>query len=108
MKDGFITMTQIGSMGRMCNAIYQCCGVLGIAKRNNLEPVFNPLRITDARDRFGSTEDIDLFRHFVHQLPVIPPGIQLQSERFVDWGWHPIDLPPGNWNLAGHFQAWRY
>lgn len=92
----------------MCNALFQVAGVLGIAKKNNLEPVFEPLINHDHRDRFGSTEDIDLYKHFVHQLPPIPEGIQWQAEKQIPWGYHDITLPPGNWNLTGHFQSQRY
>lgn len=108
MKAGFLTMTSIGAYGRAANMFFQVAAILGIAKRNNLEPVFAPLVNADHRDRFGSTEDVDLYRHFVYPLPAIPPGIQWNAERPVPWGYHEISLPPGNWNLSGHFQSPKY
>lgn len=107
MKQGFITATSLGRYGRFCNGAYIICGILGIAKANNLEPVF-PLWINhDHRDRFGSSEDVDLYKHFVHELPRIPEGIQWRDHG-VGWGFHRLSFPPGNWNLTGHFQSPRY
>lgn len=101
-------MLQIGRYGRAANAFFQVCGILGIAKRNNLEPVFPKLINLCARDQFGCTEDIDLYKHFVHQLPPIPDGIVWQPELPQAWGYRDIRLPPGNWNISGHFQSPRY
>lgn len=108
MKQGYLTMLSLGRYGRLANGMYQIAGVLGIAKKNNLEPVFPQWINHDHRDRFGSTEDCDLQKYFVHQLPTIPDGIQWQPERPQDWGYHDVTLPAGNWNISGHFQAPRY
>lgn len=101
-------MLNIGRYGRFCNALFQVAGILGIAKANNLEPVFPPLINHDHRDRFGSEEDVDLYKYFVNGLPPIPEGIQWQPERPQAWGYHDIRLGSGNWNLSGHFQSSRY
>lgn len=108
MKQGFVTALSLGHFGRFCNGAYIVAGILGIAKANNLEPVFPLWRNWDAEERFGSEEDCDLYKHFVHPLPSIPEGIEWQPERFVDWGYHETILPPGNWNLSGHFQSEKY
>jgi hypothetical protein len=108
LKQGFITMLQIGSYGRFCNALYQVAGILGIAKKNNLEPVFPQLINYCHRDQFGSTEDVNLYKHFVFQLPPIPDGTQWQALRNVEWGYHDIRLHSGNWSLSGHFQSPKY
>src|ERR1044071_2826959 len=108
MKRGYLTCLSIGRYGRFCNGAYQIAAVLGIAKKNNLEPVF-PLWINhDHRDRFGSQEDVDLYKHFVHELPPISEGIQWRPELPQAWGYHDVTLPPGNWNISGHFQSSRY
>lgn len=108
MSAGYLTALSLGRYGRFCNGAFQIAGVLGIAKKNNLNPVF-PLWINhDHRDRFGSQEDVDLYKHFVHQLPPIPEGIQWQPERQIEWGYHDVKLPPGNWNITGHFQSPKY
>lgn len=108
MKQGYLTCLSLGRYGRFMNGGYQIAGILGIAKANNLEPVFPPWINYDHRDRFGSTEDIEVFRHFEHQLPAIPDGIEWLPERFVDWGYWNVQLPAGNHNLSGHFQSGRY
>jgi hypothetical protein len=101
-------MLSIGRYGRMANGMYQIAGILGIAKKNNLEPVFPVWINHDHRDRFGSTEDDELWKYFEHQLPAIPEGIQWQREQAVQWGYHDVRLGSGNHNLSGHFQSARY
>jgi hypothetical protein len=108
MKQGFLAMLATGNYGRFMNGGYQIAAVLGIAKKNNLEPCFNPWVNADHRDRFGSTEDVDLGKYFVHQLPPIPESIIWQAERGYGWGYQDIVLPPGNWNISGHFQSPKY
>lgn len=108
MKQGYLTMLQTGKYGRFANALYQIAGVLGIARKNDLEPVFPPFVNHCHRDQFGSSEDVELQKYFVHELPAIPEGIQWQEERQIQWGYHDVRLPPGNWNIAGHFQSARY
>lgn len=101
-------MLSIGRYGRMANGMFQIAGILGIAKKNNLEPVFPEWINHDHRDRFGSSEDAELWKYFEHQLPPIPEGIRWQSEHAVHWGYNDVRLGPGNWNLSGHFQSARY
>lgn len=108
MKQGYLTMSAVGNYGRLANGMYQIAGVLGIAKKNSLEPVFSPWINADHRDRFGSSEDVDLQKYFVNPLPPIPEGIEWQPERPIPWGYHDVTLPPGNWNISGHFQSPRY
>lgn len=104
---GYCTMLAIGDYGRFANGAYQVVGVLGVARRNNLTPVFPLWQNKWHRDAFGSTEDIDIYKHLVNPLPLIPDGVTF-VDRFVDWGYHDIDLPAGNWNLSGHFQSAKY
>lgn len=108
MKQGYLTMLNIGKYGRMANGMFQIAGILGIAKKNNLEPVFPRWINHDHRDRFGSKEDVDLYKHFVHELPPIPEGVEWEPEKQIEWGYHAVILPPGNWNISGHFQSLRY
>lgn len=104
---GYCTMKAIGNYGRFANGMYQIAGVLGIARRNQLKPVF-PLWCNHwHRDGFGSKEDIELYKHFVNPLPQIPDGIEF-TDRHVEWGYHETILPAGNWNLSGHFQSVKY
>lgn len=89
------------------NGGFQIAAVLGIARKNNLTPVFPLWRNSWHRDAFGSSEDIDVYKHFVNRLPTIPEGIRWRDKP-VDWGYHDIKLPGGNWNITGHFQSARY
>lgn len=107
MSSGYLTNLSIGNYGRFANGAYQVAAVIGIARRNGLMPVFPLWRNTWHRDAFGSTEDIEIHRHLVNPLPSIPDGLKFQ-DRAIDWGYHDIDLPAGNWNITGHFQSSRY
>lgn len=100
-------MTAIGNYGRFANMLFQICGVLGVARRNGLQPVFPPLVNNDHKERFGSTEDIHLDKHFANLLPRMPDGIRW-FDKPVEWGYHDVKLGAGNWNLSGHFQSAKY
>jgi len=108
LKRGHCTMLAIGNYGRFMNQGYQIASIIGIAARNGLEPVFRRWMNLDHRDRFGSGEDVDLMKYFVNRLPSVPPDVQWNPERPVEWGYHDVRLGPGNWNLSGHFQSTRY
>jgi hypothetical protein len=100
-------MLSIGHYGRFANMLFQVAGVIGIARKNGLQPVFRPLRNLDHKERFGSNEDIDVFKYFKNPLPEIPEGIHWKDQP-VPWGYNDVRLGPGNWNLSGHFQSFKY
>lgn len=104
---GYCTMTSIGAYGRFANMLFQVAGVIGVARKNGRQPVFRPLINGDHKERFGSNEDIDLGKYFVNPLPRIPDGTRW-IDRPVDWGYQDVRLGPGNWNLSGHFQSFKY
>ncbi len=104
---GYCTMSAIGNYGRLGNMLYQIGGVFGIARKNGLQPVFRPLVNLDHKERFGSTEDIDLGKYFVNPLPAMPEGIRW-IDKPVEWGYQDVRLGPGNWNISGHFQSFKY
>jgi hypothetical protein len=104
---GYCTMTSIGNYGRFANALFQVAGVFGVSRKNGLAPVFPLLINHDHRDRFGSKEDCDLYKHFVNSLPCLPSNLRWQ-ERPVQWGYEDVRLQPGNWNISGHFQSFKY
>jgi hypothetical protein len=104
---GYCTMTSIGNYGRFANMLFQVAGVIGIARKNGLQPVFRPLMNNDHKERFGSTEDIDLDKYFFNPLPAMPDGIRW-TERPVGWGYSDVRLGTGNWNLSGHFQSFKF
>lgn len=107
MPEYFCTMRAIGNFGRFANGVWQVCGVIGVARRNGLTPVFPLWRNTWHRDAFGGTEDIEIYKHLVNPLPMIPEGVTF-TDRTIEWGFHDTILPRGNWNLSGHFQSERY
>lgn len=103
----YCTFLNLGRYGRFANGIFQVCGTIGIARKNNLEPVF-PLWINhDHRDRFGSDEDVDLYKHFVNPLPSVPDGL-IFSDFQVPWGYCDVSLARRNYNLQGHMQSVKY
>lgn len=104
---GYCTQLSIGNYGRFANMLFQVAGVIGVARKNGLQPVFRPLVNLDHKERFGSNEDIDLDKYFVNPLPHIPAGVTFK-DRPVDWGYNDVRLPAGNWNLSGHFQSFKY
>lgn len=113
---GYCTFSQLGRYGRLANQIYQIAGTIGIARKNGMEPVFPIWRNYDHAERFGSKEDINVQEHFVNPLPTLTPG-SLVSRDFVnsgwvdksiEWGYHNIVLPPGDYNLLGHLQSPKY
>jgi len=104
---GYCTMSSIGNYGRFANMLFQVAGVIGVARKNGLQPVFKPLVNLDHKERFGSSEDIDVWKHFQNPLPAIPAGLQWK-DRPVEWGYQDVRLGTGNWNLSGHFQSFKY
>lgn len=104
---GFVTMLSVGSYGRFANGCYQIAGIIGIARKNGLEPVFPLWQNKWHRDGGFGDVDIDVYKHFVNPLPSIPDGVQWQ-DRQIEWGYHDVQLGEGNWNLSGHFQSEKY
>lgn len=103
----YCTQLSIGNYGRFANMLFQVAGVIGVARKNGLQPVFRPLRNLDHKERFGSNEDIDVFKYFKNPLPAIPDGMQWRDQP-VGWGYNDVRLGAGNWNLSGHFQSFKY
>lgn len=100
-----VTFSQLGRYGRFANAAFQIASTIGIARRNNFDFAF-PLFINHHhRDAFGSTEDVDLYKHFVNPLPVYDGPVL--PERFVDWGYHDVILTESV-SLSGHMQSAKY
>jgi hypothetical protein len=92
-------------MGRFCNGAYQVAGTIGMARRNNADFAF-PLWINhDHRERFGSSEEVNVYEHFVNPLPLYSGP--LLPERWVDWGYQDVVLTESV-SLKGHFQSEKY
>lgn len=100
-----VTFYVLGRMGRLCNGVFQIAGTIGIARRNNAEFSFPPWINHDHKDRFGSSEAINVQDYFVNPLPLYsgPP----LPELWVDWGYRDIHLTESV-SLSGHFQSEKY
>lgn len=108
MTRGFCTMLALGNYGRFMNQGWQIAGILGIARKNGLEPAFPLWQNKWHRDGGFGDVDIDVYKHFVNPLPSIPEGIIWQPEKSIPWGYHDVQLGNGSWNLSGHFQSEKY
>jgi hypothetical protein len=100
-----VTFNALGRYGRLANQMFQVASTIGIARRNNFDFAFPRWMNHDHKDRFGSTEDCDVYRHFVNPLPVYS-GPTL-PDRFIDWGYHDVKLTESV-SLSGHLQSERY
>jgi len=104
---GYCTMLSIGNYGRFANLLFQVCGVLGVARKNGLTPAFKQLRNLDHLERFGSKEDIDIYKYFENELPNLPINISW-IDKPIQWGYNDVILGSGDWNISGHFQSFKY
>lgn len=103
---GILTFSQLGRYGRFANGVFQVASTIGIARKQGFKFEF-PLWINhDHRDRFGSTEDVDIYKHLANELP-LSDGRPF-PERYYQWGYHEVQLPMGNWDLLGHLQSDKY
>jgi hypothetical protein len=100
-----ITFRQLGRYGRFANGLFQIAGTIGIATKNGYSFAF-PKWVNHDHRNFSATEDIDVQKHFVNELPYAE-DLERYPERFVHWGFHGFDVPD-NISLVGHFQAPRY
>ena len=103
-----ITNLSVGRYGRFANMLFQIAAVVGIARKSNQSYGFPPLFNYDHRERFGSTEDIDIEKHFAQPFPRLDRPPSAFIERPYAFGYHDIYLPSGDWALSGHFQSERY
>lgn len=105
---GYCTFTQLGRYGRFANQLFQIAGTIGIARKNDMEPVFPVWRNHDHFEKFASKEDINVFEHMVNPLPFVDPATLCLQNKSVEWGYHNVELLPGAWDLTGHFQSPKY
>lgn len=85
--------------------LFQVAGTIGLAIKHGYGYAFPPFSNFDHKERFGSSEDIDLQKYFVHRLP----GTSLQLPEYrIPWGYHPNLRIPDNVSLWGHMQSEKY
>jgi hypothetical protein len=102
-----LTYGPLGRLGRFANALFEIAATIGIAIRSQQSFGFQTFRNYDAVERFGLNEDIDVYKHFVNQLPEIPEGTEFQTHGYF-WGYEDLYFPTGNWSLHGQLQSPRY
>jgi len=103
-----LTNLSIGRYGRFGNMLFQVCAVIGIARKSGQPYGFLPFINHDHKDRFGSSEDIELGKYFANPLPQIAGDYPYFQKKEYPWGYHDIHLPTGNWDISGHFQSEKY
>lgn len=102
-----LTFERLGKWGRFGNGMFQIAGVIGLATKHGYAYGFPEWKNYDHAERFGSQEDIDLQKYFVHPLPRID-NAKSYPEFSNPWGWHDNLSIPDNVSLFGHFQSDRY
>jgi hypothetical protein len=100
-----VTFNMLGRYGRAANAFYQVAGTIGVARRNGFDFAFPLLINWDHKERFGSPEDCDMYKHFVNALPLYD-GPTLPDHP-VPWGYSDVKLTQSV-SLSGHFQSEKF
>lgn len=100
-----VTFNALGRYGRFANGMFQIASTIGIARKNGFDFAFPCWKNYMHAESFGSTEDIDVQKHFVNPLPVYdgPP----LPDRFIDWGYQDVRLTESV-SLSGHMQSVKY
>ena len=101
-----MTFGQLGRHGRLGNQLFQVASTIGIAKANGYDFAFPEWINHDAKERFGSTEDIDIGRWFPNWKDV-PRLTSELPEHFINWGWQGLTHQDGV-SYVGHMQSEKY
>lgn len=95
-----------GGLGRFGNQIFTIAGCIGIAVRSWQSYAF-PLWVNhDAKDIFGTHEDVNIYQHLVNELPLVP-DIPFQEYGYF-WGYRDVQLLTGSWTIDAHMQSEKY
>lgn len=100
-----VIYNQLGRYGRLANQMYQIAGTIGIARKNGFDFAFPYWKNYDHAERFGSTEDIDIQKHFINPLPLYEGPIL--EDKFIHWGYHDIKVTK-SCSISGHLQSFKY
>jgi hypothetical protein len=101
-----LTFSELGKYGRLGNQMFQIASTIGIAVRNGLYVGFPYWMNYDHKERFGSTENIDIQSYFKNPLPEVEEGYY--SKYFVPWGYHNLLNFPDRTDIQGHMQSEKY
>ena len=102
-----VTFGKLGRYGRLGNQMFQVASTIGIARQRGYEVGFPIWENHDAKERFGSSEDIsvgDWFPAFKNYPTIDPDG---WYEYFVPWGFRDFNIPDAV-SLVGHMQSELY
>ena len=102
-----MTFLNLGRMGRLANQMFSIAGTIGIAVNSGQSYAFPKWINYDAKERFGSTEDIEVYKHFVNELPEVPTDLTFEEYPYF-WGYRYINIVDKNISFNSHFQSERY
>lgn len=102
-----ITHKNLGRLGRFGNQMFTVAGCISIAIKNNHNFCFPKWHNWDALEKFGTTEDIEIYNHLVNPLP---DYVDLPYEHvWCNWGYRDYSFPQNRaYDLSGHFQSESY
>lgn len=100
-----ITFNQLGKYGRLGNQMFQIAGVIGIGEKYGFKYGFPKWINWDAFDRFGTTENINVFEYFENPLPSCTLDL---PDRPIEWGWRSDEVFTDNVSYSGHMQSEKY
>lgn len=101
-----LTSLNLGRLGRFANQMFTIAGVIGVATKCGNTYGFPQWINHDHKERFGSTEDVDVYKHFVNQLPPVSEGPFAEISYF--WGYMDLNYPNGDFSFNAHFQSQKY
>lgn len=102
-----ITALQLGRLGRFGNQLFIISGCIGVATQSGQHYGFPKWINHDAKERFSTTEDIEVWKYLQNDLPGIDPDMQFQEYGYF-WGYRNIELPSGNWSIDAHMQSDKF
>jgi hypothetical protein len=100
-----LTFSELGRYGRLGNQMFQVASTIGIATKLGYKYGFPYWMNYDHKDRFGSTEDIDIQSYFKNPLP--EAELAYYNKQFIHWGYHNLNIPDRQ-DITGHLQSEKY
>lgn len=97
--------------------LFQVAGCIGVARKCSQNFAFPKLICHDMVERFGSTEDPEVYKYLLNPLPEISleeiDRMRFQRHNYF-WEWrdgmleNELYLPTGNWDMYAHFQSIKF
>lgn len=102
-----LTTLSLGRLGRFGNQCFTISGIIGIATRSGQSYGFPQWVNWDHKERFGSTEDVDIYKYLENELPPVDASLHFRETGYF-WGYRDINLSTGNWSIDAHLQSEKY